>query len=111
MNEIKKIAELLKERVPNKTWQPKVLAEEIYDMICKDKVIIPEKITKNTSSKDLVKIVEYNEKIRKQTIKGIINKIIWFAVKRIGQTNSDSYYQISFDLLNKLAKEYEVEIE
>ena len=29
---IEKIAKLLKERVPNKTWQPKVLAEEIYNL-------------------------------------------------------------------------------
>lgn len=30
---IDKISKLLKERVPNKTWQPKVLAKEIYEMI------------------------------------------------------------------------------
>lgn len=29
---INKIAKLLEERIPNKTWQPKVLAEEIYNL-------------------------------------------------------------------------------
>ena len=29
---IDKIAKLLEERIPNETWQPKVLAEEIYNL-------------------------------------------------------------------------------
>lgn len=48
MNEIDKITKLLKERVPNKTWQPKVLAEEIYDIICKDKVVLTEEEWRET---------------------------------------------------------------
>ena len=41
MNEtIEKISKLLKERVPNKTWQPKVLAKEIYDMVIKDGTLV-----------------------------------------------------------------------
>ena len=47
---------------------------------------------------------------RKETAKEIFDKIIWFAVKRIGETSGDSYYQISFDRLNELAKQFGVEV-
>ena len=41
MNEtIEKISKLLKEKIPNKTWQPKVLAKEIYEMVIKDGTLI-----------------------------------------------------------------------
>ena len=37
---IEKIAKLLEERIPNETWQPKVLAEEIYEMIIENGTLI-----------------------------------------------------------------------
>ena len=39
MNEIiDKIAKLLEERVPNETWQPKVLAKEIYEKVRRETI-------------------------------------------------------------------------
>lgn len=46
----------------------------------------------------------------KETAREIFNQIIWYAIKRIGQTSGDSFYQISFDRLKDLAKQFGVEI-
>jgi hypothetical protein len=46
----------------------------------------------------------------KETAEKIFSQIIWYAIKRIGQTSNDSYYQISFERLNELAKQFGVEI-
>lgn len=45
----------------------------------------------------------------KETAEKIFNQIVWYAVKRIGKTTSDSYYQISFERLQELAKQFGVE--
>lgn len=63
------------------------------------------------NEKDISELIKFEkEQTRKETAKEILDKIIWFAVKRIGQTSGDSYYQISFDRLSELAKQYGVEI-
>ena len=46
----------------------------------------------------------------KETAEKIFDSIIWFAVKRICETSSDSYYKISFYRLNELAKQFGVKI-
>ncbi|MBR4889725.1 MAG: hypothetical protein IKU15_00215 [Clostridia bacterium] len=50
------------------------------------------------------------EQVRKETAEKIFDSIIWFTVKRIAETSGDSYYQISFDRLKELAKQFCVEI-
>lgn len=50
------------------------------------------------------------EKTEKKVVKQVIDEIIWYSVKRIGQSSGDSYYQISFDRLAEIAKRHGVEI-
>lgn len=47
---------------------------------------------------------------RKETAKEFYTKLLWFGVKRTGQTTADSYIQISLERLQKLIKECGVEV-
>ena len=98
MNEIEKIAELLKEKVPNKTWQPKILAKEIYDMICKDKVVLTEEEWRET-------FIQYRlvSDLRQQARKETARKIL----KSFEYCNATTFYK----KWKKLCKQYGVEIE
>jgi hypothetical protein len=66
---------------------------------CKDKVVIPEKITEETSPEDIIKIAKYNEKVRKETAREIL--------KSFEYCNDQTFYEQWL----KLAKEYEVGVE
>lgn len=46
----------------------------------------------------------------KETAEKIFAEIIWYSVKRIGKTTGDSYYQISYDKLNELARKFNIKI-
>lgn len=54
----------------------KSLYEQGYRKIEKDSVVIPNKITEETSAEDLIKIAKYNDKIRKQANKETAEKIL-----------------------------------
>ena len=49
-------------------------------------------------------------KERKETAEKIFAEIIWYSVKRIGKTTGNSYYQISYDRLNELARKFNIKI-
>lgn len=117
--------ELLKHYQPKLPKDSVVLSrEELQEIIVKAKVKEREKISElKKEIKELYKLLiqekegsfwdGVNEGIlkgSKETAEKIFNQIIWYAVKRIGQTSNDSYYQISFDRLNELAKQFGVEI-
>ena len=94
----------------------KALIEQGYRKITENEVVISkkeyEKITKELVTEQRVKEIaqEFFGKVRKETAREIFNQIIWYAIKRIGQTSGDSFYQISFDRLKDLAKKFGVEL-
>ncbi len=47
-----------------------------YRKIPKDSVVIPEKITEETSPNDIIKIAKYNEKVRKETAVEVLNLLL-----------------------------------
>jgi hypothetical protein len=61
-----------------------------------DKVVIPEKITEETSPEDIIKIARYNEKVRKEMAREIL--------KSFEYCNDQTFYEQWL----KLAKEYGV---
>lgn len=52
------------------------LAKDNYRKIPENAVVIPEKITEQTSPSDLIKIAIYNERVRKETAREILQWLI-----------------------------------
>ena len=46
-----------------------------YRKIPENAVVIPEKITEETSPKDIIKIAKYNEKVRNETAREILDEV------------------------------------
>jgi hypothetical protein len=79
------------------------LAKKYQPKLPEDSIVIPDKITEETSAEDLIKIAKYNDKIRKIERKETVEKIInWI----------DTYYPCysRADLIKELAKQFEVGI-
>lgn len=82
----------------------KTLYNAGYRKIDKDSVLIPEKITEETSAETLIKIAKYNEKVRKGMAKEILQ-----AVKQV-LNYLDDEWEIS-NALYPIEKQYGVEVE
>ena len=95
----------------------KALYEHGYRKIDKDSVVIPEKITEQTSPSDLIKIAKYNESVRKETAKEILRKIIINLLNNTVIDDDCKLEDFEFDgeeiqeVLDELAKQYGVEVE
>lgn len=95
--------------------QAKELYEQGYRKIPKNAVVIPEKITEETSAETLIKIAKYNEKVRKEMAKEVIEKFI-SQIEFRGIATMDGgnleYFKISGLGLREIAREqFGVEVE
>ena len=56
-------------------------------------------------------IEKEKQKVRKETAREFLNMIYWKAVKHIkGKNKDECFIEISFEKLDELAKQYDVEI-
>lgn len=84
-----------------------------YQKIDEGSVVIPEKITEETSPETLIKIAKYNEKVRKQGIKELIEKaeeICWDTFVYDDDLKEDVAKALLLDELKEIAKEMGVEL-
>ena len=91
----------------------KETAEMIYNSgyrkIPKDAVVIPEKITEETSATDLIKIAKYNDAIRKQTAREIFERLL--EEHRAFDNNDVIVVWQVKEVLKEIAKQFGVEVE
>ena len=78
-----------------------------YRKLPKNSVVIPEKITEETSPEDIIKIAKYNEKIRKETAREIRNKFR----ELLSQYCEKMTRGFAFKILDETIKQCGVEVE
>lgn len=78
-----------------------------YRRLPENAVVIPEKITEETSPKDIIKIAKYNETIRKETAREILKAL---KAKQVICSPEEDNFVYMLDI-NELAKQYRVEVE
>lgn len=121
MNDKKQIKEM--ERVMAVNWLNETVlgtAERLYNAgyrkLPEDSVVIPNKITEETSAEDLIKIAKYNDKIRKQSRKETAEKIFVEVLdleelKVIRDMGWETVYEALYNEILELAKQFGVEVD
>ena len=77
-----------------------------YRKLPENSVVIPEKITEETSPEDIIKIAKYNETIRKETVRELLKAL---KAKQVICSLEEDNFVYMFDV-NELAKQYGVEV-
>lgn len=119
-NDIEELAKAMKGAFYCKDFDQlaSVLIKQGYRKVPNCAVVIPEKITVETSSEDIIKIAKYNDEVRKQAssetaekYKGFIRELLTNGDDSITTYYGDVKYRlIREDDLQELAKQLGVEI-
>ena len=81
---------------PCELCQAETLFIENYRKINENDIVIPEKLTEEISAEDILKIAIYNDKIRKETAREILN-----ILKELYTTPYSRFYECIEDIAEK----------
>lgn len=120
-NQLKELAKIIRFVLENRTdiqYIPdlafpiaKELLKHYQPKLPENAVVIPEKITEQTSPSDLIKIAKYNESVRKETAEEILKELyMHVSSDYLCGLRNPHKNAVYMGLVEKIAKQYGVEI-